>query len=114
MNRRIPNGTYGGVGGRGLTAPSYPITEEKTLRFFLIFGRCFVVKPYSEKETQELPAFLTVEEVAKILRLKRSTAYEYVRQGIIPSVRIGRFIRIRRDAIENLGLQENKPDGANS
>jgi hypothetical protein len=25
LNRRIPNGTYGGVGGRGLTAPSYPI-----------------------------------------------------------------------------------------
>jgi hypothetical protein len=26
MNRRIPNGTYGGVGGRELAAPSYPIT----------------------------------------------------------------------------------------
>jgi hypothetical protein len=25
MNRRIPNGTYGGVGGRGLITPSYPI-----------------------------------------------------------------------------------------
>jgi len=25
MNRRIPNGTYGGVGGRELSAPSYPI-----------------------------------------------------------------------------------------
>ena len=24
-NRRIPNGTYGGVGGRGLITPSYPI-----------------------------------------------------------------------------------------
>ena len=26
LNRRIPNGTYGGVGGRGLVAPSYPVT----------------------------------------------------------------------------------------
>ncbi|MEK5400477.1 hypothetical protein [Paenibacillus sp. FSL K6-2859] len=26
MNRRIPNGTYGGVRGRGLAAPSYSIT----------------------------------------------------------------------------------------
>ena len=26
VNRRIPNGTYGGVGGRGLDAPSYPIS----------------------------------------------------------------------------------------
>jgi len=25
LNRRIPNGTYGGVGGRGLITPSYPI-----------------------------------------------------------------------------------------
>jgi hypothetical protein len=29
MNRRIPNGMYGGVGGRGLTVPSYPIGERK-------------------------------------------------------------------------------------
>jgi len=28
MNRRIPNGTYGGVGGRGLAAPSYPIGQQ--------------------------------------------------------------------------------------
>ncbi|MDT2252638.1 hypothetical protein ABNC51_19805 [Paenibacillus larvae] len=25
MNRRIPNGTYGGVRGRGFAAPSYSI-----------------------------------------------------------------------------------------
>ncbi|NSW84494.1 MAG: helix-turn-helix domain-containing protein [Syntrophothermus sp.] len=55
--------------------------------------------------------FLTVPEAAKILRLKRSTAYEYVRQGIIPSVRLGRFIRIRRDVVENLGF-EKEIDGA--
>ena len=24
-NRRVPNGTHGGVGGRGLATPSYPI-----------------------------------------------------------------------------------------
>jgi len=28
MNRRIPDGTYGGVGGRGLITPSYPIGKE--------------------------------------------------------------------------------------
>ncbi len=27
MNRRIPNGTYGGVGERGLVAPFYPIID---------------------------------------------------------------------------------------
>ena len=38
MNRRIPNGTYGGVGGRELGAPSYPIIldfSNQTKNFFL-------------------------------------------------------------------------------
>ncbi|MED0676519.1 hypothetical protein [Aneurinibacillus thermoaerophilus] len=28
MNRRIPNGTYGGVRGRGLVTPSYSIRNK--------------------------------------------------------------------------------------
>ncbi|MBE3585409.1 MAG: helix-turn-helix domain-containing protein [Thermoanaerobacter sp.] len=48
----------------------------------------------TEREIESMPAFLTVEETARILRLKRSTAYEYIRQGIIPSVRLGSFIRV--------------------
>jgi hypothetical protein len=34
MNRRIPNGTYGGVGGRELAAPSYPIVYWFNLGYF--------------------------------------------------------------------------------
>jgi len=34
MNRRIPNGTYGGVGGRELAAPSYPIRWVLALVFY--------------------------------------------------------------------------------
>jgi len=49
-----------------------------------------------------LPDFLMVEEVADILRLKRSTAYEYVRQGIIPSVQLGKFIRVPKARIMEL------------
>ena len=30
MNRRMPNGTYGGVGGGSRKAPTYPICEVKT------------------------------------------------------------------------------------
>jgi len=63
---------------------------------------------------QEYPVFLTVQEMAKILNLKRSTAYEYVRQGIIPSVRLGRFLRVRLDVINSLGLKETKSDVSNS
>jgi len=70
------------------------------------------VKPYSEKEILELPAFLTVEEAAKILRLKRSTAYEYVRRGDIPSVRFGRFIRVPKAKILEMAGIEEKGSGA--
>lgn len=63
---------------------------------------------------EELPLFLTVEEVAKILRLKRSTAYEYVRLGIIPARRFKRFLRIPRDVILELartGFKEQENPG---
>lgn len=56
----------------------------------------------SSFDLKALPEFLTVEETAQILRLKRSTAYEYVRQGIIPSVRVGYFIRVPKAIILEL------------
>lgn len=52
--------------------------------------------------------FLTPAEAMKVLKIKRSTFYEYVRQGIIPAVRIGHFIRIRKENVVELGLQRDK------
>lgn len=46
-----------------------------------------------------LPAVLTVEETARYLRIGRGAAYEAVRAGEIPSVRIGRSIRVSRTAL---------------
>ena len=37
-----------------------------------------------------LPAVLTVEETAAVLRIGRSSAYDGVRRGDIPSIRVGR------------------------
>jgi len=37
---------------------------------------------------------LTVPEVAKILRIGRTKAYELVRDDIIPSIRLGKHIRV--------------------
>jgi len=51
------------------------------------------------RELSDLPLFLTVEEAAAVLRLKRSTAYELVRRGEIPHFRLGHFIRVPRDAL---------------
>lgn len=43
---------------------------------------------------------LTVPEAAKLLRIGRNLAYELVSQGEIPSVRLGRLIRVPRAALE--------------
>ena len=48
----------------------------------------------------QLPQFLKATEVAKILRVNRTTVYEAVQRDEIPGVvRVGRVIRFRRDAV---------------
>ncbi len=53
----------------------------------------------SNPDLDNLPAILTVEEVAEALRIGRSAAYELVRSGGLPAVRIGRTIRVSRQAL---------------
>lgn len=48
---------------------------------------------------QDLPEFLTVEELREYLRIGRSTAYELVRSGGIKCVRVGRRVLIPRAAV---------------
>ena len=43
---------------------------------------------------------LTVPEAAKLLRIGRNLAYDLVARGEIPSVRLGRVIRVPRTALE--------------
>lgn len=45
------------------------------------------------------PDMLTVRQVADLLRIGRNTAYELVRAGLVPSVKIGRQIRISKQAV---------------
>ena len=53
-------------------------------------------------KTKEQSLVLTVEEAAKFLRLSRGSAYEGVRLGQIPSIRVGRRILIPRAALVRL------------
>ena len=48
----------------------------------------------------ELPELLRVEEAAAYLGIGRGLAYELARQGTLPSVRLGRLLRIKRDGLE--------------
>ena len=50
-------------------------------------------------DLHELPVTLRVEDLMPILGIGRNTAYELIRSGQIRSVRIGRQIRIPRDAL---------------
>ena len=47
----------------------------------------------------ELPLLLTVEDLMPILGIGRNTAYELVRTGQIFSIRIGRQLRIPKQAL---------------
>ncbi|HPC72554.1 MAG TPA: helix-turn-helix domain-containing protein [Treponema sp.] len=51
---------------------------------------------------------LTVEETAQLLDLSRSLTYEAVRNGTIPSIKIGRRYLIPKQGIERmLDIQSN-------
>lgn len=59
-------------------------------------------------ELSGLPPFLTVEEAATILRLKKSTAYALIRRGQLPAVRLGKQIRVLGSGLTAL-VAESKP-----
>jgi excisionase family DNA binding protein len=66
--------------------------------------------------TGDLPLALTVEQAAKLLNISRNLAYDLVRQGVIPSLRLGRIIRISRSRLEEWMVendgQRQPPDEA--
>lgn len=46
--------------------------------------------------------FLTVAEIARILKLNQQTVRNWIDQGELPAVRVGRRVRIRRSDFEQL------------
>ena len=51
------------------------------------------------RDLHDLPMTLRVKDLMPLLSIGRNTAYELIRSGQIRSVRIGRQIRIPRDAL---------------
>ena len=56
----------------------------------------------------ELPLTLRVEDLMPILSIGRNTAYELVRCGKIRSIRIGKQLRIPKDALVEYLSDENR------
>jgi excisionase family DNA binding protein len=48
---------------------------------------------------EDLPQFLTVEEWRTFMRIGRSSAYDLIRQGILPVIRLGGTVRISRESV---------------
>ena len=46
-------------------------------------------------------SFLTVAEVAKIMRVSKLTVYRMVHSGELPAVRVGRSFRVPESAVED-------------
>jgi len=44
----------------------------------------------------------TVEETAKLLRISRNTAYNLVREGRLPVLRLGRRLLVPKKGLDNL------------
>jgi excisionase family DNA binding protein len=55
---------------------------------------------------------MQVDDVAKALGLSRASAYEAVRTGEIPSIRIGRRIVVPTAAVRRMLLLDRGPDAA--
>ena len=47
-------------------------------------------------------SFLTVADVAELLKLNQQTVRNWIDQGSLPALRVGRRVRIRRSDLERL------------
>lgn len=54
--------------------------------------------------------YLKVPEVAEMLQIARSRAYELVGSGEIPSVRIGRSVRVSRKELDHWLEEHRQPE----
>jgi len=55
----------------------------------------------------DLPLTLRMEDLMPILGIGRNTAYKLVRSGQIRNVRIGRQLRVPKDAVLDFLTQQN-------
>jgi excisionase family DNA binding protein len=96
MRAADPSGS-GGLPESLQTSPSSPNLHVKNADADAIRNRL---------RLDQLPDWLTIEEVRPVLGIGRSTMYELVRTGAVPSRKFGRLIRIPKQSLSW------SPDGA--
>ena len=55
----------------------------------------------------------TLDEVAEILQVSRRTLYTYVREGILPAVKIGTYWRVSEESLQAFISTGTPVSGAN-
>ena len=53
-------------------------------------------------QTESKPEVMTVDEVAKLLRVSRQTVYMMARNNELEHFRIGNNVRFKRETVENM------------
>jgi excisionase family DNA binding protein len=57
----------------------------------------------------EVEEFLTVAEVAELLKLNQQTVRNWIDQGSLPAVRVGRRVRIKRSDFDRIVEEGYRP-----
>ncbi len=72
------------------------LAELEALRA-LLWARLVTVQgpPATLHPEQEPNRLLTVAQVAEVLSVRKSHAYELIRRNEIPAIRLGRYVRVR-------------------
>ena len=53
-------------------------------------------------ETQPSPRFMTVSEVADVMRVSKMTVYRLIHAGELPAIRVGKSFRVPQGAVDHL------------
>jgi excisionase family DNA binding protein len=91
-------------------APKYQLTPKRIAQYGDTYVPVFMAISNEEfsmakqRKKKPAPATMTVEEVAKRLRIGRNQAYEAVHDGKIPAIRIGTRWLVPTAALDRLLL----------
>ena len=72
------------------------------------FVRLAMDKIDNEKSESKLSEYMTVDEVAKLLKLSTKTIRNWTSEGKIPSVKLGSAVRYRKTQIDNWSAAKEK------
>ena len=66
-------------------------------------------------EQQSAPRFMTVTEVADIMRVSKMTVYRLIHSGEMPAIRVGKSVRVPEAAVAQMiqaGMADHSGDQA--